>query len=272
MTRRTGRTRGISQPTALVTGAAGAVGREVVRALVARGYRVLATDLDYSRLESIASDENWRADGTETRRLDVRSPEAWEGAFDAVLEHWGRLDVSIHAAAVRGAHAAHETRYEDIARTFDVNVKGAILGTSLAVKAMVEQGYGHIVHIATICDLGSHPGIALFGASQDAVRAYSIAVGQELRDRGIFVTAVCPTLDFSLEDSLVRTVEVEELTRAILERALVERPLELVVELPFRFQGAIAKIGHAFPDFGAKIRRRVGQKPPARAGHGSMRE
>lgn len=272
MVRRPGHVNGRFLPTALVTGAAGALGRELSRGLLERGYRVLATDFDYPRLEGAAADGGWRERGAETRRLDVRQPDQWEASIDALLEHWGRLDLLVHAAGVRDGRATPETRYEDLARVIDVNVKGAMLGTSLASKVMVEQGHGHIVQIASMCDLGAQPGIALYGASQEAVRAHAIAVGQELRGRSVYVTAVCPLVGFSPSDPTSFERNVSEIARAIFERALVEKPLELVVEAPFRFHEALARIGHAFPDFGAKLRRRVGRPAPSRPSPGSMRE
>src|SRR5213079_2909142 len=72
--------------------------------------------------------------------------------------------------------------------------KGVMLGTNAAIRAMIPRGSGHVVNIASIAGLVPVPGLAIYSASKHAARAYSIAVAQEVRPHGVYVTAVCPTV------------------------------------------------------------------------------
>ena len=57
---------------------------------------------------------------------------------------------------------------------------------------MIPLGSGHIVNIASLASLVPSPGLALYSASKYAVRAFSLAAAEELREHGVAVTTVCP--------------------------------------------------------------------------------
>src|SRR5690349_25104109 len=77
----------------LVTGAASGLGLSLVRALVARGDRVLATDVQADRPDTLPAAADYLP-------LDVRSDEAWGAALDHVRSTWGGLDLLVNNAGV----------------------------------------------------------------------------------------------------------------------------------------------------------------------------
>jgi 3-oxoacyl-[acyl-carrier protein] reductase len=126
------------------------------------------------------------------------------------------------------------------------------------------------VNIASIAGLVPVPGIAIYSASKHAARAYSIAVAQEVRRHGVFVTAVCPTvvatpmMDIQIDRveaahtfSGGRALTPDEVVRAVIDRALVKKPLELVLPAPRSAQGAVAKLANVFPEVGLAANARV---------------
>ena len=251
----------MNAPTALLTGCASGIGKAMAERLRPLGYRLLLTDFDEERLSAAAAELGWeREDAVMTRRLDVRDPAAWEQALDALVERWGKVDVVMNIAGYLSAGWVHEAKDADVERTIDVNVKGALFGTNAAARRMVAQGAGHIVNIASVAGLAPVAGVAIYSASKHAVRAYSIAAADELRKHGVAVTAVCPSvvatpmMDKQLDQpaaalvfSSKRPLEVDEVTRAVVERALVARPLELIITPPGSRLGLMLKVGNAFP-------------------------
>jgi 3-oxoacyl-[acyl-carrier protein] reductase len=200
----------------------------------------------------------------------VRDAAAWAAALDRVVARWGRLDGLFNVAGILVPAWARDARPEDVERTMDVNAKGVMHGTNAAVRIMIRQQGGHIVNIASIAGLVPVPGLALYSASKHAVRAYSIAVAQEVRAEGVFVTAVCPALvatpmmDIQVDHeeaafafSSKRALTADEVVSAIVRRALVRKPLELVVDVPGSGQGLAAKIGNLVPWLAMRSRRRV---------------
>ena len=259
-----------------VTGCASGIGRSVARRLYDDGHRLAITDVDETSLRRAGEAEGW-VDPARTLvlALDVRDPRAWRAAMGTVLERWGHLDVLINVAGILVASWAHEATDDDVDRTIDINAKGLMHGTNAALRHMIARKEGHIVNVASLGGIVPVPGLALYSASKHAARAYSIAVGQEARKHNVFVTAVCPTvvatpmMDAQIDRdeaaytfSGKRALSVDEVTSAIVGRAMVKRPLELILDVPGSGQGLAAKIGNALPTLALWM-----SGPVARLGH-----
>lgn len=242
-----------------LTGAASGIGRHLADALVARGWSIFATDVQHEALDAHAAQNGWPSARAQTARLDVRDHRAWDEALDAAVTRFGRLDVLMNVAGVIRPGLVHETPAEMVELHLDINAKGTIFGTQAAARRMVAQGSGHIVNIASMAALAPVPGIALYSASKFAVRGFSLAVARELRPHNVFVTVICPDavqtpmlelqVDYpeaALTFSALRFLEVGDLERAILDRVLVRRPLEVVIP---RSRGWMAKIASAAPSW-----------------------
>jgi 3-oxoacyl-[acyl-carrier protein] reductase len=244
-----------------VTGCASGIGRAVAKRLYADGHRLMATDVDERRLREVGDEEGWTDPArVDLRALDVRDPNAWRAAMAALLARWAHLDVLMNVAGVLVPVWAHEATDDDVDRTMDINAKGLMHGTNAALRHMIPRRRGHVINIASLAGIVPVPGLALYSASKHAARAYSIAVVQEVRNHGVFVTAVCPTvvstpmMDVQIDREEAaftfsgrRALTVEEVTSAIVERAMRSKPLELVLDVPRSGQGLAAKIGNAWP-------------------------
>lgn len=237
----------------VVTGSASGIGRQLVDDLVARDQRVLATDINIDAL----SERGWSEDRVVVRRLDVREPHAWREVLGEVVSTFGRLDVVINNAGVVLPGSFHEIEPDEVHRHIDVNAKGVIFGTQAAARIMIGQRRGHIINIGSFAALAPIPGIAVYSASKYAVRAYSLAVAQELRPYGVYVTLVCPesVLTPMLEAekeydaasaafSATRLLTAGEVASLILGRVLRRRPLEAYIP---RHRGRLLRLLDLWP-------------------------
>jgi NAD(P)-dependent dehydrogenase (short-subunit alcohol dehydrogenase family) len=256
----------------LVTGAASGIGAHLARELLARGARVCAVDVNVAAMEplrALAGDDRLMIE-----RLDVRDPQQWQALIASVRARWQRLDVLMNVAGVLRLAYVDAFTVDDVNLQLDVNAKGVMFGTQAAARAMLEQGHGHIVNVASLAGIAPVPGLALYSASKFAVRGFTLAAAYELRDRNIKVTAVCPDavqtpmLDIQIgrEEAAMTfsgspsPLTVEDIGRAIFERALTKAPLEIM--LPTH-RGIMAKIGSAFPGSSLGLLgylRRIGRK------------
>jgi 3-oxoacyl-[acyl-carrier protein] reductase len=241
----------------VVTGCASGIGRHLATKLVRRGRRLFATDIREEALRTAAVQDGWPSDLCTLRRLDVTDAASWQallGEADAVM---GGVDVLLNVAGYLCAGNAHEAPSAEVHRHFDVNAKGVIFGTQAAAQRMIAAGRGHIVNIASMAALAPIPGLALYSASKHAVRAFSLAVADELRPHGVYVTVVCPDavqtpmLDIqkdvaaaALTFTAPRILSAEEVARAILGPVLEERPMQFVLP-PSR--GWLAVAANALP-------------------------
>jgi 3-oxoacyl-[acyl-carrier protein] reductase len=245
----------------LLTGCASGIGRSVARRLYAQGHRVMVTDVNDAALRETREAEGWSDPARViVRTLDVRSPVDWRAAIEALVERWQHLDVLVNVAGVLVAVWAHEATDGDVDRIMDINAKGLMHGTNAALRHMVPRKQGHIVNIASLAGILPIPGLALYSASKHAARAYSVAVAQEVRKHNVFVTAVCPAvvdtpmmqIQIDREEAAFtfsgrRALGVEEVSAAIVDRAMVKKPFELLLDVPRSGQGLAAKVGNALP-------------------------
>jgi NAD(P)-dependent dehydrogenase (short-subunit alcohol dehydrogenase family) len=149
---------------AVVTGAAGLLGRRHCRALAAAGARVVASDLDAVACEAVARELPCEGSGAEAGEAmgwaaDITRPESVAALRDAVLERCGRIDVLVNNAAlnekVESPLAAGEVlRFENFPLalwedSLRVNVTGTFLCCQLLGGEMARRGGGSIVNIAS---------------------------------------------------------------------------------------------------------------------------
>lgn len=170
----------------IVSGAAGGIGQELVAALSQAGAVVVATDVDEVALRKLGAQTR-----VQTQKLDVRSSDEWEKVF-AHAAALGPVYALINAVGVLKPGYIDAITSKDVDFHIDINVKGVMLGSSVAAREFKKVGAGHIINIASLAGVAPIPGIALYSASKFAVRGFTLALASELKDHGVFVTVVCP--------------------------------------------------------------------------------
>ena len=183
--------RRVTGRSAVVTGASSGLGRCIARTLLAAGWRVAAAGRREGELaETIATaDPGGSAMAVPT---DVSIPESVAALFGAVERRWGRLDLLVNNAGVFGpGGAADEISFPDWQRIVAVNLTGAFLCASHAVrlmKAQRPQG-GRIINNGSISAHSPRPRSAGYTATKHAItgltkslaldgREFDIACGQ----------------------------------------------------------------------------------------------
>lgn len=213
----------------LVTGAARGLGAALTAAFRARGDEVLTTDRD--------------GDGLDLT-LDITSDDDWAATRRHVEETWGGLDLLINNAGVAGGGRLDVATLDEWRWITEINLFGAVRGTSTFVPLFKAQRSGHIVNIASLAGLVHPAGMASYNAVKAAVVALTETTGHELAPYGVRASAVCPSYfrtglidDLRGEDRalgsviahLVATAPLgpEEIAAAVLEG--IERGEELIL-------------------------------------------
>lgn len=228
--------------TAVVTGGAGGLGNAFVTALAGRGYRVVPVDLA----------------GTD-RLLDVT-----DAAACRTLAEELRPTVWINNAGVTGAGALLERSDEDIERMVAVNLLGVIHGTRAAATTMLARGGGRILNVASLAGWAAVPHIAVYSATKNGVRAFSVAADAELADTSVSVQCLLPdgirTPMVDIEDprhmmsfSGSRLLEPHEVAAAGLRLLQSTRPCASV---PHR-RGVTVRLLGLFPSAAARLQGRI---------------
>ena len=176
----------------VVTGASSGFGELSALRFAQKGARVVLAARRVDRLDALA--ERIAGGGGEALavRCDVTELADLERLRDRTLEAYGRCDVLVNNAGIPGGGMFADADLERLERIIAVNVLALVRATKLFLPAMLEQGRGHIVNIASLAGKFATPGAAVYGASKHAVIAFSEALYHELGPKGILVTSVNP--------------------------------------------------------------------------------
>ena len=183
--------RSLSGKVVAITGGARGIGKATATALVRKGCRVAIGDLDLALAEQTAAE---LGGGTVALPLDVTDRASFVGFLDETERQLGPIDVMINNAGIMPVTPFVEESEDSIIRQVDINLHGVITGTQLAIGRMGPRGTGHIVNIASQAGKAGMPGIATYSATKHGVVGLSEAVRAELRDTGLEVSCVMPTL------------------------------------------------------------------------------
>ena len=136
--------------TVVITGASSGIGRGVALELAAMRANVVLLARRQAVLDELAR-QIAAAGGTALVAAgDVSRPEDLQRAADQALARFGRIDVWINNAGVGALGRFEEIPMEDHARIIDVNLKGVIYGSHVALREFVRQGDGVLINIGSM--------------------------------------------------------------------------------------------------------------------------
>jgi 3-oxoacyl-[acyl-carrier protein] reductase len=206
---------------ALVTGAAGGIGSQVVQRLLARGYRVAAIDIEQSQLRTLCERCADTAALSSTV-LDVADPVLAEQCVSETFEYWGRLDALVTCAGVFAQTPIASIDARTTRELLAANLESVVHLSSAATRYMARARSGRMVHVSSIAAVCGSALASVYAASKAGVVALVKSHARELAPVGISVNAVLP--GYCATPMLAAS-------RAIVDRLVVPRiPLKRVAE------------------------------------------
>lgn len=177
-----------NENTLLITGVSSGFGRALAQEALAAGHRVVGT---------VRSDDARRAfeslhTNAVARILDVTDFDAIDGVVAEVETTVGPIDVLVNNAGYGHEGIMEESPMADLRRQFDVNVFGAVAMMKAVLPYMRQRRRGHILNITSMGGHITMPGITYYCGSKFALEGISEALGKEVAELGIHVTAVAP--------------------------------------------------------------------------------
>ena len=208
----------VSGKVVMITGGSRGLGRAMSLAFAGRGANVAIVSRKLDACEALAAEIAARGGEAMALACHVGQWDALEGAVDAVIARFGRLDVLINNAGmspVAGSlYATSEALFDKI---IDINLKGPTRLTAVAATRMAATGGGAIINISSLASLKPTPLTTVYAAAKAGLNALTRASAQEYAAAGVRVNCiVCGTFDTDASAGFVRNPDfLPEVVRPI---------------------------------------------------------
>ncbi len=196
--------------TALVTGAAQGIGRDIALALATDGADVAICDVNLEAAQKTAAD----IEATGRKSLAVKANVAASAdviaMIDQVVQKFGKIEILVNNAGITRDGLILRMKDEDWDLVLSINLKGAFLCTKAALKYMSKQRSGTVINIASIVGAMGNAGQANYVASKAGLIGLTKTIAREYANRGITANAVAPGfIDTAMTQALSENVRTE---------------------------------------------------------------
>ena len=193
--------------TAVITGASSGIGEACARKFVDEGARVVLAARSQGPLEKLASELGGEV--AKAVPTDISDIDACKHLLQEAVSRFGSIDVLVNNAAHNCRGPYDEIPMDDILQMLHVNLRAPMVLTRLALPTMRAQGSGSVVNVASLAGRIPLDDEASYSATKFALRVFSFAVAEELRDTNIKVSVVSPgpvDTGFITDPSVIETV------------------------------------------------------------------
>ena len=217
---------------ALVTGAAGGIGRATSIRLAAEGAAVVVTDIADG--QPVVDEITANGGQALFLTLDVTDDEAWRVAVERTLAEFGGLDILVNNAGVGDVSPIEQTTRAEYDRTIAITQTSVLLGMQAAAAALKASGHGSVINISSI--FGSSGGFGsspAYHAAKGAVRTMTKSVALAWALEGVRVNSIHPGfVDTPIMDE-VRGTEFEDLMMDLTPMRRLGRPEEVAAGVAY---------------------------------------
>jgi len=177
--------------TVIITGGSEGVGAATARMFARLGANLVLVARSKRNLEKIA-EELRSMTRVEICAMDVADLDACVNIYKKAEFEFGSVDILINNAGYHERGPVESVSADDLSAMIDVNLKAPILLCKLAIKHMKDAGSGAIINVGSLAGRTPVPGAATYSATKFGLRAFTFALGEEIRDSGIKLAVVSP--------------------------------------------------------------------------------
>jgi NAD(P)-dependent dehydrogenase (short-subunit alcohol dehydrogenase family) len=177
---------------AVVTGAGSGIGAAIARLFARQHARVVLLDLDEAAARRTASQIAGEGGHADAIACDVAAADQVAAVFDRIVEEHRRIDILVNNAGIAHVGTIERTTEPDFDRLYRVNVKGVYLCARAAVAAMVRQGGGVILNMASIASLIGLPERFAYAMTKGAVHTMTMSIAVDYVKQNIRCNCICP--------------------------------------------------------------------------------
>ena len=176
--------------TAIITGAASGIGKEIARKFVAEGAQVAVADINLDAAGATAAELGANAMGV---AMDVTDEAQVEAGMDKVVERFGGIDVLVSNAGVQMVAPLDEFEFSDWRRLLAIHLDGAFLTTRACLRRMYARGRGGaIIYMGSVHSKEASVLKAPYVTAKHGLVGLTKVVAKEGAAHGVRANLICP--------------------------------------------------------------------------------
>ena len=179
--------------TALITGAARGIGKQIALAFAKEGCNIAFTDLELNEA-CVETSNELKALGVQVQAYasDASNFDAAHAVVDNVIKDFGRIDILVNNAGITRDTLLMRMTEQMWDLVMQVNLKSAFNFTHAVTPVMMRQRSGSIISLSSVVGINGNAGQANYAASKAGIIALTKSVAKELGGRGIRANAIAP--------------------------------------------------------------------------------
>ncbi|AIQ46915.1 oxidoreductase [Paenibacillus sp. FSL R7-0273] len=191
--------------TAVITGAAGGIGKELARRLAERKLNLVLVDLNEEAIHAVIQELGLNDSNSLAVTADVSKEEDVQNYVNQAVAKFGTIDYFANNAGIEGPTGlVEELNVKSLDLVYNVNVRGVFLGLQYVIPVMKKQKSGAILNTSSLAGLMGAPGMSPYIMSKHAVIGLTRVTANELAPFGIRVNAVLPG---TINTQMMRKIE-----------------------------------------------------------------
>lgn len=189
-----------------------------------RGAVVVASDRDELNLTKVVASLKSKGLNVSSHPCDMSDIDSIKNLVSAVKKNYGKVDIGVNSAGITGplGKKSHEIDIKDFDLTISINLRGAFVFSQELFKEMVPNGWGRIVHVASIAGKDGNPNMSPYNASKSGLIGMVKGMGKEYADTGVTINAIAP--------AVIRTNMITDQPEEVLKYMISKIPMGRVGE------------------------------------------
>ncbi|MGI6550594.1 MAG: SDR family NAD(P)-dependent oxidoreductase [Syntrophomonadales bacterium] len=183
----------LSGQVAVVTGAGNGIGKACALALADSGAQVALIDISADAMAQTRKEINELGGSCTAYLCDVSKVAAINETYNAIVDHYGRIDIAVNSAGVNIQQRGEEVTEEAWDKVMGINAKGVFFCCQAAGRIMIKQNKGKIINIGSAMSVVGYVKRSAYCASKGAVAQFSKVLAGEWAPYNVTVNTVAPT-------------------------------------------------------------------------------
>lgn len=218
----------------VVTGGGNGMGRELVLALIHKGTKVAAVDINEAALNETKRLAGDLGINLSTHVLNITSKEAVEAFPEQVIKVHGAVDGIINnAGIIQPFERVNKLSYETIERVMNVDFYGTLYMCKSFLPYLLKQPEGHIANVSSMGGFLPVPGQSIYGAAKAGVKILTEGLAAELSNSKVNTTVIFPgaiATDIKVNSGAEEVNKKQENKKSVLKAMPPSKAAEIMIE------------------------------------------